>query len=78
MTKIRSGIYHHVEGEHIGGHPVKVIGWGVEGLKKYWIISNSFNEDWGENGFMKIARGHNECNIEVEAVSGIPKLEGRF
>merc|ERR1712039_678236 len=24
------GIYHHVTGEQVGGHAVKVVGWGVE------------------------------------------------
>merc|ERR1719346_565387 len=26
-----SGIYHHVHGLPVGGHAVKVVGWGVEG-----------------------------------------------
>ena len=43
-------------------------------MKKYWIVANSFNDDWGENGFMRVARGHNECNIEVGVVTGIPNI----
>jgi cathepsin B len=61
-------------GEHVGGHSVKVVGWGVDELKKYWIVANSFNGDWGEDGFIRVARGHNECNIEVGVVAGIPKI----
>jgi cathepsin B len=61
-------------GEHVGGHTVKIVGWGVDELKKYWIVANSFNDDWGEDGFIRVARGHNECNIEVGVVTGIPKI----
>jgi cathepsin B len=29
----------------------------------YWLVANSWNEDWGEKGFFKIKRGSNECGI---------------
>lgn len=35
----KSGVYHHVSGEQLGGHAIKVIGWGIDeasGLK-YWV-----------------------------------------
>ena len=25
----KSGVYHHVSGKMLGGHAVKIIGWGV-------------------------------------------------
>ena len=62
-----------MKGKQIGGQPVKIVGFGKEGIKKYWIVANSWNEDWGENGFARVARGHNECNIEVGAFTGVPK-----
>jgi len=42
----------------LGGHAVKLIGWGVdeEGVK-YWKVVNSWNNTWGENGTFKIVRG---------------------
>lgn len=46
----------------MGGHAVKMIGWGVEGGVKYWICSNSWGTGWGENGFFKIKMG--ECGID--------------
>ena len=45
------------------------MGWGVEGGEKYWLVKNSWNEQWGDNGFFKIAQGTNECGIE-DSVSG--------
>jgi cathepsin B len=29
----------------------------------YWLVANSWNEDWGSNGFFKIQRGNDECGI---------------
>ena len=25
----KSGVYHHVTGQELGGHSVKIVGWGV-------------------------------------------------
>jgi hypothetical protein len=41
---------------------------------KYWIAANSWNSDWGDEGFFKILRGVNECGIETAAVAGKPIL----
>jgi len=38
-------------------HAVKIIGWGNMEGKQYWIIENSWGEDWGEHGFAKIMAG---------------------
>lgn len=32
-----SGIYVHVVGDLIGGHSLKIIGWGIENGISYWI-----------------------------------------
>lgn len=41
-----------------------MIGWGEENGKPYWTLANSFGDTWGENGFMRITMGTNECGIE--------------
>jgi cathepsin B len=51
-----------------------LIGWGVENGTPYWLLVNSWNEDWGDNGTFKIKRGNNECGIEGQIVAGLPKL----
>jgi cathepsin B len=70
-----SGVYQHVTGSYLGGHAIKIIGWGVtsDGVK-YWLIANSWNETWGEKGYFRMLRGVNECGIEGSAVAGMPKL----
>jgi len=70
-----TGVYQHVTGGYLGIHAVKVLGWGVteDGIK-YWLLANSWGENWGEKGFFKIIRGKNDCGIESAADTGIPKL----
>ena len=45
-------------------HAVVVVGYGTENGLDYWIIKNSHGTNWGEDGFMKIRRGNNECSLE--------------
>lgn len=68
------GVYVHTAGKLGGGHAVKLIGWGIEQGIPYWICTNSWNTDWGEDGFFRILRGVDECGIESGVVGGIPKL----
>jgi len=70
----KSGVYHHVTGEELGGHAVKIVGWGVEDGTPYWLVANSWNYDWGAGGFFKILRGENECGIEESIAAGLPKV----
>lgn len=69
----KSGVYHYVSGEFVGGHAVKVIGWGTESGDPYWLVANSWNTTWGMDGYFKIRRGTNECGFESEVVAGLPK-----
>ena len=48
-----------------GGHAVKIVGWGTDSAgTDYWTVANSWNTNWGMNGFFNIKRGSNECGIE--------------
>ncbi|XP_046390659.1 dipeptidyl peptidase 1-like [Ischnura elegans] len=55
-------------------HAVLIVGYGVEqetGLK-YWIVKNSWGENWGLDGYFLIRKGTNECGIESIAVDVHP------
>lgn len=60
----------------LGGHAVVLIGWGEENEEKYWVVRNSWGDNWGENGYFKIIRGENECEIEENVFVGFPDIPG--
>jgi cathepsin B len=66
----KSGVYKHTTGDLLGGHAVELIGWGTQAGEDYWLIKNSWNEQWGDAGTFKIARGTNECGIEESVSAG--------
>ncbi|CAF2061640.1 unnamed protein product [Rotaria magnacalcarata] len=46
-----------------GNHAMQVVGYGVEGSKRYWLCKNSWGEQWGEKGYIRMKRGENMCGI---------------
>lgn len=65
-----SGVYQYTSGELLGGHAVKMIGWGEDDGTPYWLCVNSWGAEWGEKGLFRIRRGSEECGIEDSCVAG--------
>jgi len=63
----KTGVYskHWYELIPEGGHAVKIIGWGTESGTDYWLVANSWNTNWGDEGTFKIKRGVDECGMET-------------
>jgi hypothetical protein len=61
------------KGEQVGGHAIEIVGYGInsEG-EKYWIVKNSWGEDWGMKGYFYMRRGTNECKIESNIITCVP------
>jgi len=71
----KSGVYETTSYDSLGGHAVKMTGWGeTDDGTKYWVIHNSWNEQWGMEGKFWILRGADECGIEDDGTAGAPKL----
>jgi len=69
----KSGVYQYTSGSALGGHAVKILGWGIESSTPYWLVANSWNPSWGDRGYFKIIRGTDDCGIEDEVWGGVPK-----
>ena len=59
------------------GHAVVIVGWGTSAENvPYWIIRNSWGTSWGDNGYFKMKRGTNNCEIEENCFVCYPSLPG--
>lgn len=65
----KSGIYRHVSGKMLGGHAIKVVGWGVQNAtanmsqQEYWIVANSWGGEWGEEGYFRFSFNDTDCHF---------------
>jgi hypothetical protein len=58
----------------VGGHAIRIVGWGEESGVKFWWIANSWGTKWGINGYFRMIRGTNDCKIEENVICGLPDL----
>jgi len=55
-------------GEKRANHAIQIVGYGSEAGQDYWLIRNSWGPSWGEEGYLRLARGSN-CNDVVGHVT---------
>jgi len=73
----KSGIYTKTSNVLLGGHAIKIVGWGTDATSKtdYWVVANSWGPAWGEQGHFRIKVNHC-CNFEAQIISGTAKIDG--
>lgn len=67
----KSGIYDDINCGFQLDHGVLLIGYGIENNTDYWLVKNSWGEDWGENGYIRLKMNINDsrgiCGILMMA-----------
>jgi hypothetical protein len=69
----RNGIYRHVTGDLAGYHAICCIGYDED--EQCWICKNSWGEDWGMDGYFKIAYGQADMDSKF-AMYGVEGIGG--
>jgi hypothetical protein len=76
----KSGIYKYSSGLALGGHAVKIVGWGNDFLNEketfYWIVQNSWGASWGEAGFFRIVNWHEDMDSGIAIGGGFGCVQG--
>jgi len=57
------GVYEHVWGEYEGGHAVVLVGYDY--IEHAWIVKNSWDTSWGEEGYFKILWGDSDIGRDA-------------
>ena len=73
LLHYESGIYVARAGVPIGWHALTLLGWGEEDGIQYWIGQNSWGENWGEKGYIRI--DVQSAAIDRYGYAGLPDVE---
>jgi len=74
----QSGIMEGCSRDAVINHAVTLVGFGIgaegpEQGQNYWQIQNSWGPDWGEGGFVRMARGNNKEEANYCGVDNKPE-----
>jgi len=68
-----SGIFNGCGKDSVIDHAVTAIGYGEEDGRKYWMIQNSWGQDWGEGGHIRLERHDADtyCGMNNDPQKGV-------
>jgi len=52
-------------------HCVELIGYDQTSSTPFWIVRNSWDTDWGENGYIRLTMFENTCGLAEEATTAV-------
>jgi len=66
----KEGVYYDPDCDSFRmNHAILVVGYGEENGENYWIVKNSWDETWGDKGYIKMAKDRdNHCGIASDAL----------
>lgn len=68
------GVFDGCDKDAVIDHAVTAIGYGEADGHKYWVIQNSWGEDWGEGGHIRLLRqaeGEDYCGMNKDPQQGV-------
>lgn len=71
IMQYTSGVYYNPLCGKDLNHGVLLVGYGTDDITglDYWLIKNSWGPNWGENGYIRMARNQNQmCGISLYSV----------
>jgi len=68
-----SGIFNGCDKDAIIDHAVVAMGYGEEAGSKYWVIENSWGDDWGDYGHIRLERHEmgGYCGMNNDPLKGV-------
>jgi cathepsin L len=69
-----AGVFDGCGQDAVIDHAVTAIGYGEEEGHKFWLIQNSWGQDWGEDGHIRLLRhgsGMNYCGMNRDPQQGV-------